>query len=86
MSRAAPMVTFADGELAELLEFAHALATDAAAAILPHFRAPIDVEDKGGARGYDPVTVADRERQTRARHNHESGDEDRRGNHALDRR
>ena len=29
-------------------------------AILPHFRAPIDVEDKGGARGYDPVTEADR--------------------------
>ena len=28
--------------------------------ILPHFRAAIDVEDKGGARGYDPVTEADR--------------------------
>ena len=46
--------------LSALLEFAHSLATGAAAAILPHFRAPIDVEDKGGARGYDPVTVADR--------------------------
>jgi myo-inositol-1(or 4)-monophosphatase len=40
--------------------FALQAARDAGAAILPHFRAPIDVEDKGGARGYDPVTEADR--------------------------
>jgi myo-inositol-1(or 4)-monophosphatase len=40
--------------------FALHAAHDAGAAILPHFRAPIDVEDKGGARGYDPVTAADR--------------------------
>jgi myo-inositol-1(or 4)-monophosphatase len=60
MSRAAKAPEIADGELSALLEFAHSLATDAGAAILPHFRAPIDVEDKGGARGYDPVTVADR--------------------------
>jgi histidinol-phosphatase len=40
--------------------FALQAARDAGAAILPHFRAPIDVEDKGGARGYDPVTAADR--------------------------
>ena len=26
---------------------------------LPHFRAALDVEDKGGAKGYDPVTVSD---------------------------
>ena len=40
--------------------FALQLARDAGALILPHFRAPIDVFDKGGARGYDPVTEADR--------------------------
>jgi myo-inositol-1(or 4)-monophosphatase len=41
-------------------DFALRAAIAAGAAILPHFRAPIDVEDKGGARGYDPVTEADR--------------------------
>ena len=40
--------------------FALQAAIAAGDAILPHFRAPIDVEDKGGARGYDPVTEADR--------------------------
>ena len=42
------------------LEFACRMAHAAGEAILPHFRVAIDVEDKGGARGYDPVTVADR--------------------------
>ena len=45
---------------AAFAEFALRAASDAGVAILPHFRAPIDVEDKGGARGYDPVTEADR--------------------------
>ena len=36
------------------------MAQAAGKAILPHFREPIDVADKGDARGYDPVTVADR--------------------------
>jgi len=40
--------------------FALQAARDAGALILPFFRAPIDVFDKGGARGYDPVTEADR--------------------------
>jgi myo-inositol-1(or 4)-monophosphatase len=44
---------------AALLEFALATAETAGRAILPHFRAALDVEDKGGAKGYDPVTVAD---------------------------
>jgi histidinol phosphatase-like enzyme (inositol monophosphatase family) len=44
---------------AEFLEFAERTAQRAGAAILPHFRAALHVEDKGGARGYDPVTVAD---------------------------
>ncbi len=41
-------------------EFALAAAQEAGVAILPHFRAAIAVDDKGGARGYDPVTEADR--------------------------
>jgi myo-inositol-1(or 4)-monophosphatase len=44
---------------AALLAFALATAEAAGKAILPHFRATLDVEDKGGAKGYDPVTVAD---------------------------
>ena len=40
--------------------FALQAARDAGAAILPHFRETIAVDDKGGARGYDPVTEADR--------------------------
>jgi myo-inositol-1(or 4)-monophosphatase len=50
------------------LDAAHALAMTMAEAagkvILPHFRAAIVVDDKGGARGYDPVTVADRDAET----------------------
>src|SRR5262245_6851817 len=45
---------------AEHAEFACRIATLAGAAILPHFRQPIRVEDKGGDDGYDPVTEADR--------------------------
>jgi len=41
-------------------QFALDAAHEAGVAILPHFRAAIDVEDKGGTRGYDPVTEADR--------------------------
>jgi histidinol phosphatase-like enzyme (inositol monophosphatase family) len=46
--------------LDEFVEFACHAAHAAGAAILPHFRAPIAVDDKGGHRGYDPVTEADR--------------------------
>jgi myo-inositol-1(or 4)-monophosphatase len=42
-----------------LRAFALATAREAGQAILPHFREPIAVDDKGGAR-YDPVTEADR--------------------------
>jgi histidinol-phosphatase len=45
---------------ADFLEFAVRVAAAAGDAILPHFRESIAVEDKGGARGYDPVTEADR--------------------------
>ena len=47
-------------EYADYLEFACSVATAAGAAILPHFRQSIDVEDKGGKADYDPVTQADR--------------------------
>jgi hypothetical protein len=43
----------------EFLEFAWRTAQAAGAVILPHFRVALDVADKGGAKGYDPVTVAD---------------------------
>ena len=45
---------------ADYLEFAIRVAVAAGNAILPRFRETIAVEDKGGARGYDPVTEADR--------------------------
>lgn len=44
----------------DFLEFAYRMALAAGKAILPHFRAALHVDDKGGPRGYDPVTVADR--------------------------
>ena len=46
------------------LAFAQDIAARAGEAILPHFREPIVVDDKGGSRGYDPVTMADREAET----------------------
>jgi len=46
------------------LAFAAKTAEAAGAAILPHFRHPIDVENKLAGRGYDPVTVADRAAET----------------------
>jgi myo-inositol-1(or 4)-monophosphatase len=42
------------------LEFAHVLADIAAEAILPYFRRPLAVRNKGQAGGFDPVTAADR--------------------------
>jgi len=63
---------------ATFLDFAHRMALAAGAVILPHFRVPLDVEDKSSPRpgvafdggdggstpGYDPVTVADRAAET----------------------
>jgi histidinol phosphatase-like enzyme (inositol monophosphatase family) len=49
---------------AEFLEFALATARAAGDVILPHFRAALDVADKGGGKGYDPVTIADRAAET----------------------
>jgi myo-inositol-1(or 4)-monophosphatase len=44
----------------DFLDFTFRMAQAAGKAILPHFRATLDVANKGGARGYDPVTIADR--------------------------
>lgn len=48
-----------DAANAAFLEFALRTAEAAGEAVLPHFRVALDVADKGGAAGYDPVTVAD---------------------------
>ena len=53
--------------LAEMAEFAYVTALAAGDAILPHFRRPIDVENKDRTGGYDPVTVADRAAETAIR-------------------
>lgn len=47
-------------ELATYLGFARDLAAAAGAAILPHFRSPLAIDNKGAASDYDPVTEADR--------------------------
>jgi histidinol phosphatase-like enzyme (inositol monophosphatase family) len=52
------------GENDAFLEFAVHMAQAAGKSILPHFRAALDVADKGGGGGYDPVTVADRAAET----------------------
>src|SRR5439155_24290972 len=44
----------------ELATFAHRTAVAAGAAILPHFREAIAIDDKSRGAGYDPVTEADR--------------------------
>ena len=49
-----------DRALTEFTGFASRLAEIAARAILPYFRATINVENKAGAGRYDPVTIADR--------------------------
>jgi myo-inositol-1(or 4)-monophosphatase len=43
-----------------LLDMAHTLADRSRQAILPYFRKPMPVENKGGRGQFDPVTAADR--------------------------
>jgi len=50
----------------ELRQFLDQLADAAAAAILPHFRTPMVVKNKGAA-GFDPVTIADQAAETAMR-------------------
>lgn len=52
------------GSSDDLHAFALGLAHAAGRAILPHFRVPIAIEDKGRAGGYDPVTEADKAAET----------------------
>ncbi|BCW87985.1 Histidinol-phosphatase [Alphaproteobacteria bacterium SO-S41] len=56
-------------DLTDFAAFAHRLADASGAAIMPHFRARLDVEDKGGKKGekYDPVTIADQNAETAIR-------------------
>jgi len=49
---------------AEFLDFALKTARAAGEAILPHFRAALDVADKSAGQLYDPVTIADRAAET----------------------
>jgi myo-inositol-1(or 4)-monophosphatase len=49
-----------DAELQQLTAFAQQLADAAGPCILPHFRVPLAVDNKGDADHYDPVTEADR--------------------------
>ncbi len=53
-----------DPERIAARDFALRIAARAGDAILPHFRRPIVIDDKGGAHGYDPVTEADRAAET----------------------
>lgn len=46
--------------LASLTTFAHDLADRSGAAILPHFRRTLAVENKAAGGGFDPVTAADK--------------------------
>jgi myo-inositol-1(or 4)-monophosphatase len=47
-------------EITELVSFMHELADRSAAAILPHFRNELAIDNKAAGKDFDPVTVADR--------------------------
>jgi len=55
-----PDVGLAPEQISSYLEFACRLGELAGEVILPHFRAPLEVDNKAAPGGYDPVTVADR--------------------------
>ncbi len=44
----------------DLLDFAHKLADRSGEVILQQFRRRLDIENKAGKQGFDPVTIADR--------------------------
>ena len=54
------MPALAAGRLAELDAFLLELNAAAARVTLPYFRSDHGLEDKGGMRGFDPVTAADK--------------------------
>ncbi len=47
-------------DISDYISTAHEFADLAGAAILPHFRRRIEIENKAAAGGFDPVTVADK--------------------------
>lgn len=51
-------------ELQLLTDFACELADHAGSEILPHFRVPVVIENKGLNRQFDPVTIADKAAET----------------------
>ena len=53
--------------MTEFEAFAVELAREAARVTLPFFRSDIGHEDKGGARGFDPVTEADKQAEAAIR-------------------
>lgn len=53
-----------NSELESLTVFAGELADLAAGEILPHFRVPVLIEDKGADNQFDPVTIADKAAET----------------------
>ena len=53
-----------ESNLSELLEFAENLADTAEVPVLSHFRSKLDIEDKSDS---SPVTVADRDAESRMR-------------------
>lgn len=55
-----PPVPLDDARLDDFLRFAHRLADAAGAVTRSYFRTPIEMTDKGGRAGFDPVTAADR--------------------------
>lgn len=66
LDRAAP-ADVSDAQLRELTAFACGLADASGPMILPHFRAPLAVDNKSEAGAYDPVTEADRGAETAMR-------------------
>ncbi|HUY29332.1 MAG TPA: histidinol-phosphatase [Candidatus Binataceae bacterium] len=67
MARRPSSVALDDRALAEFTAFAVRLGEIAGRAILPYFRAAIDIDNKAGAGSYDPVTIADRSAETAIR-------------------
>ena len=53
-------MSISEAKIVELREFSATLAAAAAEVSLKHFRQPIDVDNKLGDDGFDPVTLADR--------------------------
>ena len=47
-------------QISAFLSTAHRLADVSAAAILPHFRRSLEIDNKAGPGSFDPVTIADR--------------------------